>query len=153
MTTLHDGRIRLNRDHKCNDTAAIADQQGILHNAQDRSYCRLKFLGYIEPSGVFRTDRTIEPSGVPRTDRTKQDSDVRTIQPSLSPLVDTMRMDCKEYIDPLTNAAWSVKCNKCVNSFHLRCSGLRNMSQYVGPCCKAQLLPSTSAHQVWLSQT
>ena len=32
--------------HKCNDTAAITGQRDVLHNAQDRSYCRLQFFGY-----------------------------------------------------------------------------------------------------------
>ena len=56
LTHHHHSLVAQDRSHchKCNDTAAITDQQDVLHNTQDRSNCRLKYLGYF----VDRSDQT-----------------------------------------------------------------------------------------------
>ena len=54
------------------------------------------------------------------------------------------QLTCRSCRKTLTRTAWPVVCNACGESFHLRCSGLRNKTQYksdfVGSCCRRQAL-------------
>ena len=72
-------------------------------------------------------------------------TDTQTITSSNRLAGNSSMVKCKSCQKTLTKTAWPVKCSKCGETYHLRCSRLRNKDQYspayVGPCCRRQLSP------------